>query len=54
MQSEALQFIAESIIQLFVADPNFKNTIFMKDYHGFEKGRIPSDAGGFLLSQVIL
>ncbi len=44
MQSETLKSITEEILQLFKFDQNFKQAILMQNYHGFEKGKIPSDA----------
>lgn len=42
MHQEVLQKITEEILDLFRSDPDFKSKIPLKDYHGFEKGRIPS------------
>lgn len=44
MNQETLQKITEEILSLFRSSATFKDTIPMKDYHGFEKGRIPSEA----------
>jgi mannose-6-phosphate isomerase-like protein (cupin superfamily) len=44
MDQIKLKNITEEILGLFKSDLSFKDSIPMTDYHGFEKGRIPSGA----------
>lgn len=41
MNQLTLQNIAQEVVGLFHSDVTFKDTITMKDYHGFQKARIP-------------